>query len=236
MDNPVTVSEVLALRDGEPLDPRRVAELEADAQAQSLLAELRALRNELHALPEIEPPPWASVAARAQPAVRPARWQFKYPMASAAAVVLAALVGVASINPFGADPVPGTTPAATSALDTAVRGPEFGTSGRPTHGLDGLGGAAPPTLARLVSRSQDLQSQVRPGGLDRRTSSELILLLRITDIDEQIFALDERRALGSASAADEAERERLWAKRVDMLASLNSIQQQPDTGLHYATY
>jgi hypothetical protein len=190
----MSISDLLAHRDGERLEPEVSAQIEADPQARSELATLRRIKHELNALAPIEPDP--SIWAEINQAQAPQRnWTLRYPLATAATVFLAAALAIVTWNPaseFAGDAAP-----------PAVVLPDGG-------------------LADLMSRSRSLQAELPVRGLQagqfRSSSSEQALLYRIADVDAELIALYE------APQMDVEHRERLWSQRVELLESLTDVQ------------
>ena len=112
MSTKPTIEELLALRDGEALAADRARELEADEHVRETLHALRDIRQELESLPDVAPGPdvWANVrdAAQARQAGQPAGapggdgWLSRFPMAAAASVFFAAVIGMLVWQPFEA--------------------------------------------------------------------------------------------------------------------------------------
>jgi len=190
----MSISDLLAHRDGERLEPEVSAQIEADPQARDQLAALRRIKHELNELAPIEPDPgiWAEIS---QSQVRERSWTLRYPLATAATVFLAAALAIVAWNPaseFAGDAAP-----------PAVVLPDGG-------------------LADLMSRSRSLQAELPVRGMQagqfRSSSSEQALLYRIADVDAELIALYE------APQMDVERRERLWSRRVELLESLTDVQ------------
>lgn len=98
MEPKPTVSDLLALRDGETDDPDLAARVADDAEAGQALEDLRRLKRELHALPPVSPDPsvWSAIQERTgqQPG-----WLQRFPLATAATVFLAAALTIVLWNP-----------------------------------------------------------------------------------------------------------------------------------------
>jgi hypothetical protein len=194
MKSQTLISDLLAHRDGERLDPEVAARIDGDPQARSELDVLRRIKHELNELPTIEPD--AAVWSRISEAQNPQRsWTLRYPVATAATVFLAAALAIVAWNPvreFAAD------------------------GGTPTVVLADGG------LADLMSRSRALQGQLSARGMPasqfRSSSSEQALLYRIADVDAELVSLYE------APQMDVERRELLWGQRVDLLESLRDVQ------------
>ena len=122
------ISELLALRDGEPADVSRLAGL-SERDQDAVLDQLRDIKQSINALPDVavDDELWIN----ATPAPRRSAW-LRFPMATAASVFLATAVGIYLVaGQFGGSgQVPGLvdgsqqTPAFTTA--TAWRNAETG--------------------------------------------------------------------------------------------------------------
>lgn len=207
METKPTLSDLLALRDGEPVDPAVAQAAARDPQAQATLYELERLRGELRVLPPVTPDDavWAGIqertvaaggglpgAAAGQPAAGPRPgWLQRFPLATAATVFLAAALTIMLWDPAAAP------------------------------GGDAPGPQVSDPVAQLMLRSRRLESELltraaAPALGD--TSSEEALLYGIADVDAQL------NALYAADDVDPAQRERLWRQRVMLLESLADVQ------------
>ncbi len=108
MSTKPTINELLALRDGDELEVSRARELESDAAVREALHDLREVRQSLRDLPDVAPSPeaWERIRA-AQAQGRPASssatgWLHRFPMAAAASVFFAAMIGMLVWQPFNA--------------------------------------------------------------------------------------------------------------------------------------
>lgn len=194
MKSQTLISDLLAHRDGERLDPEISAQIDADPQARGELDMLRRIKHELNELPAIQPDEriWAEIS---QASDAPRSWVLRYPFATAASVFLAAALAIVAWNPVG-ELAPDEGTAAVVLAD---------------------GG-----LADLMSRSRMLEAQLSGRGMQAgqfgSSSSEQALMYRIADVDEQLTRLYE------APRLDVARREALWAQRVELLQSLKDVQ------------
>lgn len=198
---PEHISELLTHRDGERLDPRRSSEIEADPEMRSQLATLRQLKHDLNELPDVTPPPdtWAQIQARTS--ARPSTFAVitgRFPLAMAATVALAAMIGIVVWDPANLQSQgPASAPQVADLSSVAA-------------------GSTGSRYAALVNRSQQLESALlfQPGaGVDWNTDQRA-LLYRIADLDTQLNA-EPSDELASLEA-----REQLWAQRVRLLESL----------------
>ncbi|MDZ7668677.1 MAG: hypothetical protein U5Q16_04385 [Gammaproteobacteria bacterium] len=105
MEPKPTVSDLLALRDGEVDDPGLAARVADDAEAGQALEELRRLKTELNALPPVSPDPSVWQAIQERTGQQPG-WLQRFPLATAATVFLAAALTIVLWDPT-AGPVQG---------------------------------------------------------------------------------------------------------------------------------
>ena len=204
-----TISELLALRDGEPVDAERAHALEADADVREALTALREIKQSMGDLPEVHPSPevWQRIQERgikASPRAPRSAWLDRFPMAAAASVFFAAVIGMLVWRPFD----------------------------------DGAGAPAvqPVQLGDLVSRSQQLESEVWVPVTNAPTTSESALFFRLADIDAELNALEPGRVAGTLSAEDERWRAALWERRVQLLEHLRTVQRVEQPEFRYAVY
>ncbi len=212
MTSKIPVSALLAHRDGEHIDPRLSAEIEADSESRKHLQALRKIKHALNELPGIEPADevWQNIDQRLRlnkNLERQRGFKRRYPwanLATAATVFFAAALSILWWNPA-----------------------DEGVTGLPT---------AP--LSDLVLRSQQLESQVFYPQARRRVSagqlawnsSQQALLYRIADVDSELNWYYEDRL------PDPQKRERLWRQRVELLESLAEVQRRQKPSLRMALY
>ena len=220
---PPEISTLLAIRDGEPRDATVSAD---DPQVARQLARINQLRSELQALPDvpIADEVWQKIRVAQQPpggAGRSPNHWLRYPLATAASVFFASLLGIYLV--FSGQQV---------NLDTGQ--PQLaGTSMQVEQG--GL------QLASLMNRSRELERRlqgvtpltraadvnVAAQAPTRQTSVvERQLMGRLADVDEQIALMFE---LG---IQDPVQRERLWAQRVTLLESLVAVRGEQMSDLY----
>lgn len=198
---PEQLSELLTHRDGERLDPRRAQEIEADPQLRAQLATLRQIKHDLSELPDIAPPAdtWAQIQARST--TKPGaftRFTGRFPLAMAATVALAAMIGIMVWDPAN---LQSTTPSqATPVADLS----------------SSAAGSAGSRYAALVNRSQQLESAllVQSGSAMDWSPDQRALLYRIADLDSEL------NAAPTGELASLEAREQLWEQRVRLLESL----------------
>jgi len=210
---PWEISDLIALRDGELLEAGVDAD---DPQVVAKLKQIRQLQAELNTLGDV--PLDEAVWNKAIPPVDERSAWLRFPLATAASVFFASIVGIyllfSDITPNESAP------------------PEFAG----TAVIDG-GGLR---LASLMSQSQVLEMRLQ--GIDpwtransqvsgpaRSTTSpslaERRLMGRLADVDWQIAQLYE------AETTDVARREALWAQRVNLLESLVAVRGGTDPSL-----
>ncbi len=102
-----TLSELLAHRDGEPVDLQVAREIERSAAAGELQSRLGAIKSELRELPGIEPPAGAWHAIRTASARRERRPKMPALLAMAAGIFLAAMLTVVLVDSPETDRRPG---------------------------------------------------------------------------------------------------------------------------------
>ncbi len=212
---PIPISDLLALRDGEP----HTADVDAhDPEVAAQLARVRALQGDLQALPDVpmSAAAWQNIATVAASkhaqSSRPPEW-LRYPAATAAVVFFASLLGIYVV--FGGN-----------AQDSSAPPEPALTHSAPQLQADGL------QLASLMSRSRQLEMRLRgqstltpavDGAADSApgvrgvSPIERRLMGRLADVDAQIATLFE------SGSYDPQQRQRLWAQRVNLLESLVAL-------------
>lgn len=161
---PLALSDLLAHRDGEPLDLDAANEIEASPEAREMLNKLRAIKHQLRELPGIEPPPatWRAIREGGKNSHRALR----FPLATAAAVFLATALGIMLMNPFGGG---------------SVSNPVLMESG---GGLAGL-------MTRSQQLESEI---LLPAGFGVGSPSQQAVVYRIADVDAELLRLSERKA------------------------------------------
>lgn len=199
---PETIADLLAHRDGERLDPQQAAEIDADVERRSELAVLRQLKHELNELPLVAPPAdaWAQIQARTSKRSNSfTRFTQRFPLAMAATVALAAMLGIVVWDP----------------ANLQSQRPEG--SAVPVADLSAVAsGSQASRYAALVNRSQQLESALlyQPEATLTWSEDQRALLYRIADLDSELNAAP----VGELPSLDA--RERLWEQRVRLLESL----------------
>ncbi len=199
---PEKIADLLAHRDGERLEPQRAAEIEADVERRSQLVVLRQLKHELNELPLVAPPPEAWAQIKARTAKQPSsfsRFTQRFPLAMAATVALATMLGIVIWDPANLQSQRPDGPAVPVADLSAV-----------------ASGSQASRYAALVNRSQQLESALlyQPEATVTWSEDQQALLYRIADLDSELTAAPA----GELPSLDA--RERLWEQRVRLLESL----------------
>ena len=96
MQRKPTISDLLALRDGELEDAELAADIFADTESRETLVQLARIKGGLNALPTVAPPPWEAVDPRVHGR---SRWLQRFPLATAATVFMAAALSIMLWNP-----------------------------------------------------------------------------------------------------------------------------------------
>ncbi len=194
------LTNLLAHRDGEPLELSVAADIESDSQARDTLAQLRGIKHALNELPAIDPGLGSDWFAEVQ-ADRDApqrSWFAQHRVATAASVFFAAALSMLVWYPE--DRLPDSNaPGSVAVVDDP--------------GSD--------DLAALVARSQRLEYEVVPaGGVNggEPSATQRALLYRIAEIDSELSRVLEEESM------DDALRQRLWQQRVDLLESLLEVR------------
>lgn len=195
------ISDLLAHRDGERLDPERARAIDADPASRAELAVLRQLKHELNELPAVAPPPdaWANIQARSgRRQNRLARLAGSFPLATAATVCLATMIGILVWDPANLQQSDTQAPVPVADLSASAQG----------------NGDA--RFAALMNRSQQLESALlyRGDAGVQRSAQEAALLYRIADLDAELS--DAR----DSDRLSQEEREALWRQRVLLLEAL----------------
>ena len=238
MDEKPTLSDLLALRDGEPVTAQLRRSAAQDEHAQARLARLQQIKSALQALPEVAPDEqtWtriqADIARRQVTDERAAqvpkitesfsgstaparrRLRLRYPIATAAGVFCAAVLGSILWMPQLGDV--GIT------IDDADPGPAAAMVAGTARLADPADVAAVDTMSALIDRSKRLEAVARlpvARAIDGQERSRQALLYRIADLDAQLNSLIEEEPM------DPALKERLWEQRVALLETLVAVQQ-----------
>ena len=198
--------ELLALRDGDPVDAQAAQHVSQCADCSRALAQLNALQEQLRRLPAFEAPEraWAGIRRRLERA--PQRQRNPWPMVGLAASIMVTVL----------------------VLPLLHREPGMSVG----HAIPGEGqnpaGAGQDSLGALVMRSQRLEAvlQVLPRRpvAERAGTSATIdeLQNRIQMLDLQLSAAGRGDAQQPAAAHEDARR--LWSARVELMNSLVHVR------------
>lgn len=195
----VTVKQLLAARDGEPLAVEAQQHIEHCDDCRGEIARLEGVRISLRALPAFEPPVerWSRVQERA--CSRPAR-SLRLPLAACAAgLVVVALAGLLWPRPQQ------------RLHDQARRDPA--TFDRSTDRVAYNG------LAALRDRSVELERVLRSLP-PRRIVEPAGTATMIDGLERRIAWVDYQLTWASEAGLTPAQAQRLWDERVDLLDSL----------------
>lgn len=221
-----SVSDLLALRDSEPLDGARAVEASGDPrvrdpQVTERLNRLRALKADLQSLPALEPDPQvlerigAQLAARQRRRTATARRMWtsgKTALASAAVVTLGVLLSFLVLD----ERAPRAPAGQIGGYLDERSEPDFTEPDR-----SGL--TAELTALRQVSFQLEGLARAVPGGptsgIRTGDPAESALLYRLADLDGQLLQSADTGYL-------DADTERtLWARRVELLGTLTRVRQ-----------
>ena len=193
------VSDLLAHRDGEKLDPEIAAQIEADPVSRERLQQYRELKYRLNELPDVAPPAqtWEAIQQRTAVAQRSFMSSIqRFPLATAASVFFAAALGILLWNPANLAPAAGVA----------------GVAGVAGNGIEIAAGQ---DYAALVNRSQRLELLLsRASRPVFRDAAQQAIKYRLADLDAEL----DRYAYGERQGP--AARELLWRQRVELLESL----------------
>lgn len=191
------ISDLLAHRDGESLELEVAARIEADPGSRARLQRFRELKAQLNELPAVKPSTaaWEAIQRRS---ARP-RWDLingirRFPLATAASVFFAAVLGIIVWNPAQlldrgdvADLVLEPSPVPVPVRDYAA----------------------------VLDRSQQLESLLwRASPKPAPDNVQRALVYRLADLDAE---LGRYPIVGQQ---DPVGRERLWRQRVELLEAL----------------
>lgn len=220
-----SVSDLLALRDREPLDGSRAVAASGDPREIERLRRLRALKSDLQSLPALEPDPANLQRIRARLAApqhrRPGNsgrmWNLL--LASAAVLTFGVLVSLLVQDARWPEPSEGQIGSSHEMRSRpALTGRVAGMAG-----MNGPGPGAELNALRQVSFRLEGLARAVPGlpvsGSRAGDPAESALLYRLADLDGQLL---ERADAGRLDA--ETERT-LWARRVELLGTLTRIRQ-----------
>ena len=207
----LTLEDLLAVRDGEPVEAKVVDAVQENADYQRAIATLKDVREQLRQLPDIPLDDHVWQSAAQHKVANKSAW-LRFPLATAAVVCLVSAVTIVQL----------TQPTDTSP--TEVVQPQLPHD----SGFQ---------LAGLMAQSRDLEQRLYADGssaLNQADASapeqgvpvrpnpagERALRFRLADVDAQIAALYEQPQM------DDMQRLRLWQQRVSLLRSLLALRGQ----------
>lgn len=194
------IDQLLSVRDGEPVDATVRTHVQSCRDCAAAVQQMRELRHNLAALPQVEPNPgaWQFVVARIAARERSARRRTIAVRVVAAASV-ASLALFATLYGSGSGPASG--PAAVVALQPA-RDAE---------------------VASLVDRSLDLERAL--AALPSRPATERAeTSIPIEALQARVQWIDQQLSLADAAGTTAEDAEQLWRARVEVMHSLVSLR------------
>src|SRR5689334_3094719 len=202
-----STEDLLAVRDGEPLDASAKVAIESSLVHGRDVERLRRMQNALRALPALEPPPHVLARVLETRDVREVgrgRWlRFAAGAGVAAAVATAAIVYVnASREPEPLDPAPLVANTEQNPLHLTATPVSYVSLVEQSARLDRL-------LAELPA-----QRPLMTGG----TAST------IAGLEDRVAFLDEQLAYSAAGKVPAPQRAALWSDRVEVMNALVSVR------------
>lgn len=210
------IDQLLSVRDREPVDATVHAHLEQCVSCSTQLGELVRSTEQLHALPQLEPPKlaWQQIAARlpGTRAPRP-RWHSRHALAAGAAGV----VGLAIVVSQWREP-PGLPSAAEQAAPVVQPGLELQ--------------SVAASRAQLIQRSRELEEvlQYLP---QRRAVQRPGLAVTVDAIEQRVQWLDWRLSEPPETGLNEEQSRVLWRERVTLMDSLVKLRYAQSEGLAF---
>ncbi|HET7307323.1 MAG TPA: hypothetical protein VFK24_05875 [Gammaproteobacteria bacterium] len=199
-----TITELLSLRDGEPVAVDVRGHVECCEACREQLEHLRAVRAELQALPPVPPQRdrWAEIAAAADAAPNPHKPVRRHLWAAGVAAAAAVAVGAAWLTMSGPQPLP--TAQETQIATAAPRTP-------------------PADIVALQRQSSRLEMTLR--ALRRRDAMMSARAANtIANLEDGVAAIDYRLNQGTIQGMQPAEAKRLWRRRVGLMRSLVTVR------------
>lgn len=198
------IEDLLTLRDGEPIDARLKARLSNDRQAAAELERLGKLKEDLRALPELEPP----VAARSEVVaamgaavgrrrVRTRRRAAGIAVTAGAAAVLAAVAFLALRSGDSTSPVAAASPAGESSSDA--------------------------DYTALIQESTRLERLLAALPAQRRIMN-VGTAGTIAGLENQIAFIDDQLTVGTIAGIEPEYKQALWRERVDVMNALVQVR------------
>ncbi len=206
MDRKPTIAELLAVRDGDPLEAEVATRVRSDSEAQIRIDQMREIQTALRALPsgpagteelwrEIEA--WAAAKVGLQKAgLRRSRWRRIWPLGLVASVGLLAEMFLVS------DPVHD------QSLETSRT-----------------------NIVALQQQSRLIETQLMRTSSYAGSASEQALMFRLAEVDAQLASLDDGHSLRGLR-----ERELLWQRRIELMLALQAVQPAAQPSIQYAVY
>ena len=207
-----STEDLLKIRDGEPVDARARAYVEADPSGRQELRRLRQAQRALNDLPDFEPPAgiWDRVIlAVEEDVVQGTRRAWHWPLRGAIAAGVAALA-ILLLARSPEVPAPMATGPATTVADAV-----------PTNRIKDIVGT--PSYASLATESARLDR-----ALDGITYQPRVMRVStagsITAVKDRIAVLDDRLMFASRLNLSPRQVEALWQQRVDFMSALLYLQ------------
>lgn len=200
-----SIDHLLSLRDGEPVDAATAAHVEQCAQCSAELRKLRETQAKLQALSQLEAPSSFSEIQRAmaRPLAAPRRVLYARLVAVLAFVTLTGIFFVALRD----ETVPPVADRSPPPAQTQEQPEDLGTAQVP----------------ELVARSRHLEELLQK--LPERPRVERVSTAAMIDtIEERIQWLDFQLSDAQDSGLNEAQTQRLWRERVELMDSLVKVR------------
>ncbi len=200
--------DLLAIRDGEPLDAQARAAIESSPMHGREVERLRGVRNALRALPAFEPPPGVLAcvlqAKEVDARSRGRWWRLAAGAGVAAAVATAAIVYVTTGDGVKRAPAPPT-----GVVDRTIGLPSVATSPASYVSLTEESARLEQILAALPAR--------RPVVMGSTAST-------IAGLEDRIALVDEQLSYGAADKVPAPQQVALWSDRVELMNALVNVR------------
>jgi hypothetical protein len=197
--------ELLSLRDGEPVAREAAGHVEGCAHCTQRLADLHAVRQRLRALPDVVASGrdgWAQVERRIAARADAPRRRVRIGL-------LAAAASVASLGVLAGLRLQDRAPVGSGAFAD----------------LDARVTAAAPQVSIAELQRQSLQLETLLASLPERPAVErAATALPIETLEAQVQWVDHRLSEFEATSSSEAEAERLWRDRIEIMNSLLQLR------------
>lgn len=194
------IDQLLSVRDGDPVDATVRTHVQSCRDCAAAVQQMRELRHNLAALPQVEPNPgaWQFVVARIAARERSERRR-------TIAVRVVAAASVASLALFATLYGSGSGPAS---------GPAAGVAMQPARDAE---------VASLVDRSLDLERAL--AALPSRPATERAeTSIPIEALQARVQWIDQQLSLADAAGTTAEDAEQLWRARVEVMHSLVSLR------------